>query len=265
MATVLSLKDHKETISLKDQIRELEEAKQQLQQQVESQKAKEARLRDDILEHKKDFEHLEKQFDHFAGLEAEYEALQEQVQVERLETMLQEDKQDNQLKKKLKKAQDDLRKAQAELKEMKALDPQRLKRQVVDLKKKSTAQATDIKTLNATLVGARKDLKEATSEKEQLESDLNAARTGSDHFWLSEDAEWALYETTLQLKDEAEAVKRVRCINLINGLSLLSSGLDDKDLAQWLGDQEIPANVSKEAGKRLKKISAEMTEEETPA
>ena len=84
MAQVLSLKELRTSSVLKAEISRLEEEKNQLLEQLERQKQLEKKLRDDMLEHKKDFEHLEKQFEHFAGIEAEFEALQQKIQLERL-------------------------------------------------------------------------------------------------------------------------------------------------------------------------------------
>ncbi|MGY8789478.1 MAG: hypothetical protein ACKVKR_04175, partial [Pseudomonadales bacterium] len=63
--------------------------------------------------------------------------LQQELQMERLEKLINGDKKDNQVNVQVKKARDDLLKVQAELKELKKLDPLRLKRQVTDLKKKN--------------------------------------------------------------------------------------------------------------------------------
>lgn len=262
MPSVISLKDLKQSSTLKDQIRKLEEDKEELQKQLDLQKKLEIKLREDILSHKKDFEHLEKQFDHFAGLEADYEALQTEIQMERLENVVSQEKEENKLKAQVKKARDELRQAQDELKELKQLDPQRLKRQVVDLKKKSASQAAENKTVNTALVTARKELKETTLEKERLEAELKAARQGSDQFWQSKDGAWNLYESVqlLAADDPADPTRRVRCVNLESGVCALSRALGDKDQALWYGEAEIPEEVSLEAGKRLKKFAAEAEE-----
>jgi predicted nucleic acid-binding Zn-ribbon protein len=70
MAQVLSLKELRTSSVLKAEISKLEEEKTQLLDQLERMKQLEKKLRDDLLEQKKDFEHLERQFDHFAGIEA---------------------------------------------------------------------------------------------------------------------------------------------------------------------------------------------------
>ena len=137
MAQVLSLKELRTSSVLKAEIAKLEEERAQLLAQIERGRQVEKKLQDDLLEQKKDFEHLEKQFDHFAGVEAEFEALQQQVAMERLEKLIDDDKKDNALTAQLKKAREELKAAQDELKELKALDPDRLKRQVADLKKKT--------------------------------------------------------------------------------------------------------------------------------
>jgi chromosome segregation ATPase len=262
MATVLSLKELRSTAILKEQIRQLEEDKLALDELLERQKQVEQKLREEILERKKDFEHLEKQFDHFAGIEAEFEDLQQQVQLERLEAMIESDKKDAQLKAQVKKTKEDLKVLQDELKELKALDPMRLKRQVVDLKKKTATQQTENTNLNTALVTARKELKSVTAEKEKLETDLKSAKAGLDFFWQSKDGNWSLFESTLRLKDEEapEDSKRVMCLNNLTGISVVSNGLDENDHAQWLGAQELPEEVSVEAGKRLKLFAAEAEE-----
>jgi len=265
MAQVLSLKELRSSSALKAEIKKLEEEKKQLLDQFERQKKLEQKLRDDITEHKKDFEHLEKQFHHFADLEADYAALQQELQVERLEKLIDGDKKDNKLENQLKKVRDDLVQAQAELKELKKLDPQRLKRQVTDLKKKNLDQGKDNKNLNTALVAERKEVRELTADKERLEAEQKAAFAMTNHFWQSEDGTWALFETGLVLKgedDNEERLDRILCLNRETGVSVVSTSLDDDDKAVWLGDQEIPAEISVEAGKRLKKIAAEAEEDD---
>jgi len=265
MAQVLSLKELRTSSVLKAEISKLEEDKAQLLDQLERQKLIEKKLQEDLLEHKKDFDHLERQFDHFAGVEAEFEALQQQVQLDRLEQLIDGDKKDSQLKTLLKKAREEAKEAQDELRDLKALDPQRLKRQVTDLKKKSQQQAIDNQSLNTALVAARKELKEITSEKEQLDLELKASRSGTDFFWQSVDSTWVLYECSAILKDQEvedkDTYKRIRVLNTLTGLSTLSSGKDDADKALWGGDMTIPEDVSIEAGKRLLSIAAELEEE----
>lgn len=267
MAQVLSLKELRSSAALKAEISKLEEEKNQLLDQLERQKQLERKLRDDLLEHKKDFEHLERQFDHFAGIEAEFEALQQQVAMERLEQMVEGDKKDSTLRAFMKKAKEELKEAQDELRELKLLDPQRLKRQVADLKKKTQEQATDNQNLNKALVAARKELKETTIEKDRLETELKASRAGTDFFWQSNDGTWQLYESHQLLKDEAgpddaDTFTRIRCLNTLTGMSALSTGRDDSDKAEWLGTLEIPEDVSIEAGKRLLSIAAELEDED---
>jgi chromosome segregation ATPase len=264
MAQVLSLKELRTSSVLKAEISRLEEEKNQLLEQLERQKQVEKKLRDDILEHKKDFEHLEKQFEHFAGIEAEYEALQQKVQLERLEQLIEGDKKETLVKAQIKKIKDELKEAQDELKELKQLDPQRLKRQVTDLKKKTIQQATDNQSVNNALVAARKELKDTTAERDKLQTEFKAARSSTDFFWQSIDGVWTLYESTTVLKDEKVAdtdkYKRIRCMNTLTGMSALSKGRDDADKAEWLGNLEIPDEVSVEAGKRLLSIAAELEE-----
>jgi SMC interacting uncharacterized protein involved in chromosome segregation len=264
MAQVLSLKELRTSSVLKAEISKLEEEKNQLQEQLDRMGQLEKKLREDMLEQKKDFEHLERQFDHFAGVEAEFEALQQQVAMERLEKLIGEDKKDNQLKLQLDKVRAELKTALDELKELKQLDPLRLKRQVADLKKKTQEQATDNQAINKALVTVRKELKEASTEKEQFETQLKASRSGSDFFWQSVDSTWVLYECSVVLKDEtvdnADKYKRIRCMNALTGESTLSAGKDEQDKAQWLGTMQIPDDVSIEAGKRLLSIAADLEE-----
>jgi chromosome segregation ATPase len=265
MAQVLSLKELRTSSALKAEIKKLEEEKQQLLEQMDRQKLLEQKLREDIVSQKKDFEHLEKQFDHFAGIEADFEALQQELQMERLEKLIDGDKQDNKSKAQVKKAREELAHAQAELKELKKLDPQRLKRQVTDLKKKSQDQAKDNKNLNTALVTERKEVRDLTAEKERLEQELEAANNQTNAFWQSEDGNWALFETGLVLKSESrteETLNRIACLNLETGVSVVSASLGDDDKAIWVSEADIPDDVAIEAGKRLKKIAAEAEDDE---
>ena len=177
MAQVLNLKELRSSSALKAEIQKLEEDIQQLKEQMGRQKLLEKKLNDDIVNYKKDFDHLEKQFAHFAGLETEFEELQQELQMERLEKLINGDKKDNQVNVQVKKARDDLLKVQAELKELKKLDPLRLKRQVTDLKKKNMDQAKDNKNLSSALVTERKEVKELTNEKDRLEYYVSLNKT----------------------------------------------------------------------------------------
>ena len=261
MASTLSLKELRTSSTLKTEISQLNADKKNLLKQIEQQKQAELEFQEKLLEHKKDFEHLENQFEHFAGIEAEHEALLQEVQMERLEKMLDGDKKENQYQASLKKSKDEISILQKELKELKVLDPVRLKRQVSDLKKKTVTQASENKTVNKALVTTRKELKEANSEKEKIEAEQKASLNQTDFFWQSTHSEWTLFETGLVLKDETvekgDEPKRIKCTNMITGVSVVSKELDEKDIATWHGDIEIPADVSKEAGKRLKKIATE--------
>ena len=87
MAQVLSLKELRTSSVLKAEVSKLEEERIQLLEQLERSKQVEIKLREDLLEHKKDFEHLERQFVHFAGVEAEFEALRQQIQLDKLEQL----------------------------------------------------------------------------------------------------------------------------------------------------------------------------------
>ena len=266
MAQVLSLKELRSSSALKAEIAKLEEEKVQLQDQLERQKLVEKKLRDDLVEHKKDFEHLEKQFEHFAGIEAEFEALQQQVQMDRLEQLVEGDKKDGLVKKEIDKLRAQLKETQDELKELKALDPLRLKRQVADLKEKNREQANDNQNINKALVAARKELKETTAAKETLDAELKASRAATDFFWQSADGIWALFEVTARLNDETvddvENFKRIRVMNLVTGMSALSAmHKDGAEKAEWLGTMEVPDEVSVEAGKRLLSIAAELDDD----
>jgi chromosome segregation ATPase len=260
MAQVLSLKELRTSSVLKAEISKLQEDIAQLLDQQERQKQVEKKLREDLLDQKKDFDHLEKQFDHFAGMEAEFEALQQEVAMERLEQMVDSDKKDTQLKNHMQKLRDELKTANDELKELKQLDPLRLKRQVTDLKKKTLEQASDNQSLNKSLVAARKDLREMTQKHDAVELQLKACQRGQDFFWQSVDSEWVLYERCIVLPDEkvddAETYKRIWCLNTKSGLSTLSVSKDDNDLAVWITDLDIPKQVSEQAGKRLLKIAS---------
>ena len=268
MSKVLSLKELRTSSTLKAEMKKLEDDKSQLQDQFERQKKLEKKLRDDILHHKKDFEHLEKQFNYFANLETEHDSLQQAIQMERLEKLIDGDKKDNTVNAQTKKVKEELSVVQAELKELKKLDPQRLKRQVTDLKKKSLDQVKDNKNINTALISERKEVKELSAAKETLEQDLEAANNQTNFFWESKDSIWTLYESALVLKDEKkespdeDAPNRIQCLNQETGVSVVSLSLDKDDKAVWVGDIEIPEDVSIEAGKRLMKIATEAEEDD---
>ena len=266
MSSVLSLKEIRTSSTLKDQIRKLEIQIADLNKQMDFQKKVETKLREDLVAQKKDYEHLEKQFDHFAGLEADYEKLESELQMARLEKLIGGDKVENTSNAELEKAKKDLKKVQSELKELKVLDPQRLKRQVTDLKKKASTQSSENQSINKALIAARKDLKEATSKKESLTSELEARQKGTDFFWQSKDEQWQLFEVAQLLKGDdpkdENLPNKVQCLNTSTGVSYLSKELDENDMAVWFADAEIPEEVSIEAGKRHKKIASDAEDDE---
>lgn len=271
-SSTLSLKSLRDSNTLKSEISLLEGEKKDYLAKLEREKKLVKKLQADLVEQKKDFEHLEKQFNHFADIEAEFEGLQQEVQLERLENLLSAEKVEAQNASVVKKSREEVKELQKELKELKKLDPVRLKRQVSDLKKKTITQASENKAINTALVTTRKELKETTAEKEQFDSELKAALSESHSFWQSEDKDWALFETSLVLKgekapkNEEDLVKRIRCLNLSTGNAILSKALitegKEKDLVSWHSELDIPEEVSKEAGKRLKKIAADLEDED---
>ncbi|PCJ42925.1 MAG: hypothetical protein COA71_05370 [SAR86 cluster bacterium] len=271
-SSTLSLKSLRSSSTLKSEIDLLEADKKDFLAKLEREKNLVKKLQEDLIEQKKDFEHLEKQFNHFADIESDFDALQQEVQMERLENLLSTEKLESKNTSTVKKSREDVKEIQRELKELKKLDPLRLKRQVVDLKKKTFTQASENKAINTALVTARKELKETTVEKDKFDAELKAALSESHSFWQSKDDEWALFETGLILKEEDapanedEKLLRIRCLNLSTGNSILSKELltegKDKDLVSWHSELEIPEEVSKEAGKRLKKIAADLEDED---
>ncbi|MGV3592642.1 MAG: hypothetical protein ACO1PZ_13215, partial [Gammaproteobacteria bacterium] len=62
--------------------------------------------------------------------------------------------------------------------------------------------------------------------------------------------------------DNVESFKRIRVMNLVNGMSALSAAHEKgAEKATWLGTLEIPEDVSVEAGKRLLSIAAELDDD----
>ena len=269
-SSTLSLKSLRVSNTLKSELSLLEGEKNDYVVKFEREKKLAKKLQDVLLEQKKDFEHLEKQFNHFADIEAAYEGLQQEVQLEKLENLLSTDKLEAQNASNIKKSREEVKEIQKELKELKKLDPIRLKRQVTDLKKKTITQTSENKSINTALISTRKELKETTVEKDKFNSELKATLSESHSFWKSKNKEWALFETSLVLKDEKapkskeDRLIRIRCINLSTGNSTLSKELIDKDknLVSWHSGMDIPEDISKEAGKRLKKIAGDLEDQD---
>ena len=108
-------------------------------------------------------------------------------------------------------------------------------------------------------------MKELSATKAKLEAEVEAATKQTNYFWESKDSNWALYETGLVLKtetDDEDSLNRILCLNRETGVSVVSQSLGEDDKAVWLGDIEIPEDISIEAGKRLKKIAAEAEDDE---
>ncbi len=174
MAAILSLKNHHESISLKDQASVLENQIAALQQKNLAQLGVEQDLKQEYLALKQEASALAQ---HVAELEAtkqQHENLQSALQIEKLGNHVNEEKSKLKLKADLKKAREDLRLVRTEFNLLKALDPARLKRQLTDLKKKTAAQNNDNKRINNTLVKTRRELAQSNADRDNFEAELKA-------------------------------------------------------------------------------------------
>ncbi|MEH6651846.1 MAG: hypothetical protein V7707_17635 [Motiliproteus sp.] len=165
----------------------------------------------------------------------------DQPAIERLEVLVEMDKKASITRAELDRAKLALREVKAELKTLKALDPERLKRNVADLKKKMVVKNSEIKAQNKELAVIRKSLREAKSE-------LNAAQNEIDAFYVSPCKRWELSFTGFQFTSERTDVDsvRIRCLDRESGTSVITSTVDGEK-AIWSSNIGVSDEVSEKA------------------
>jgi len=169
----------------------------------------------------------------------------EKKAIERLEALVNIDKKVSHALSELDKGRDDLREAKSQLKDLKALDPERLKKNVAELKKKNAAKTAEVKTQSKELANLRKKLRDTRTE-------LTASKNEADSFYVSSCKRWELFLTGFQYQSERKAPEflRVRCLDRETGTSVICSGVEGDQLT-WGLDIGIPEEVTEKAAERI--------------
>lgn len=169
----------------------------------------------------------------------------DQNAIERLEALTVVDKKASQTRSELDKVKKELRETKAELKALKALDPERLKKNVADLKKKVAAKSADFDAQKKELASTRKSLRVAKSE-------LTASHNETDAFYVSPCKRWELFFTGFQFSSDKSDTdsKRIRCLDRETGTSVIANAIDGNK-ATWSTDIGISDDVSEAAAKQI--------------
>ena len=165
--------------------------------------------------------------------------------IERLEALVQVDKRVSHALAELDKGRDDLREVKSQLKALKSLDPERLKKNLAESKKKIAAKNDEIKTQSKELSKLRKELREVKSELSASEGETNA-------FYTSSCKQWELFISGFQFSGEKPSSKssRIRCLNRETGTSVIANGVNDNK-ACWSDDIGVPDEVSEKAAEHI--------------
>lgn len=172
----------------------------------------------------------------------------DQLIIERLEALVGIDKDAAKTKSDLDKLRTEVRGVKAELKELKALDPKRLKNNLADVKKKLVIKNSEISVLNRETLALRKGLRETKAE-------LVKSQNETDSFYVSPCCQWALFLTGFQFADETpnpdEA--RVRCLDQSTGTSVVAVDIDGYVIT-WSSDIGVPEEVGRQAAERINQL-----------
>lgn len=141
------------------------------------------------------------------------------------------------------KSQEKNKEIDRERKQLKALDPARLKKNVQKLKDK-ISESQEVKGRYESRI---KILEE---EYEKMRYSIKALMREVDMFYLSEDKKWGLRLTQFKFPDEKgkkNIMMRIRCLNLETGTSVIAVAHDEQHNVHWSDDIGVPDEVSKEA------------------
>jgi hypothetical protein len=136
--------------------------------------------------------------------------------------------------------------SEKERKELKALDPIRLKKQNTKLKNHGIKQ----KTANDLVL---KDKEKANREVALTRKTVQSLIEETDFFYTSEDGLWALKLTGFRYLDEDKKTRtlRIRCLNRSTGQSWVAIDANDDGDVNWGAKNKIPEYVSEEAHENM--------------
>lgn len=161
----------------------------------------------------------------------------EKFGIDRLELLVNADLEIAKLKYKLKNAQGELVTIKRELKTLKAMDPERLKKNLSESKKKIALSNSVIKNQTAELVQGRRALKKVGEE-------LSLSQSDQDQFYTSVCGNWSLYFTGFTYPNEQTDKEdaRIRCLNRTTGTSVMASSIQDKQIT-WSDKVDLPIDI----------------------
>jgi hypothetical protein len=157
--------------------------------------------------------------------------------IDRLELLVNADLEIAKLKSKLKKAQGELATIKSELRTLNAIDPERLKKNLADIKKKMASSHSVIKNQTAELVQGRRTLKKVGEE-------LYLSQSDQDQFYTSVCGNWSLHFTGFKYPNEQtdKGHARIKCLNRTTGTSMMASSIQDKQIT-WSDEVDLPIDV----------------------
>jgi hypothetical protein len=172
----------------------------------------------------------------------------EKTGIERLEILVNADKKLANTEATLKDLRAELRDAKSELKRLNSLEPERLKKQLAERKKKLAQNTIDIKELDKKLAEARKQLRASVA-------DLNDSQNERDQIHTSSCGRWKLFFTGFQFPNEKydKDSARIRCLDSTSGTSVLANLIPSGDI-EWSDDIGIPVAVTETAIIKMKAV-----------
>ena len=165
--------------------------------------------------------------------------------LERFEALVAVDQKTAKVQSELDTTRLELRETKSELKKLKALDPERIKKNLAENKKKLATKNSELKARNSELLKVRKQLRECTAE-------LDLSQNEEDHFFESSCQRWVLSFSGFQFpneKPDPESV-RVRCLDRETGASVVARDLEEERVV-WSIDIGIPEKVSQKAAEKI--------------
>jgi chromosome segregation ATPase len=136
--------------------------------------------------------------------------------------------------------------SEKERKELKSLDPIRLKKQITKLKSNVSKQ----RDTNELVL---KDKEGASKEVALMRNTIKSLLDETDFFYTSEDKLWALKLTGFRYLDEDKNKRtlRIRCLDRSTGQSWVANDISEDGSVNWGGQNSIPDYVSEEANDNM--------------
>jgi len=136
--------------------------------------------------------------------------------------------------------------SEKERKELKALDPIRLKKQITKLKNNVSKQ----RDTNELVL---KDKDSANKEILVMRKTIGSLLDETDFFYTSADNLWALKLTGFRYFDADKKTRtlRIRCLDRSTGQSWVANDINEDGAVNWGGENTIPDYISEEANENM--------------